>query len=140
MYTLGDHEGTLQNEYDDICMKTKANLTRLGGTFGLSKLEEKSFFNTILDSTPYWDYKPTKTIHADSAGVHTSEKILKLNTVVEIHLKCDIFNGSVVNGLRQIKLYSFSLDKPPAYEVFSQPETIHYKKQTNLLGIQKQYN
>ena len=33
VYTMRDHKGTLQNEYDDICMKTKLNLTRLGETF-----------------------------------------------------------------------------------------------------------
>ena len=29
VYTMGDHEGTLQTEYDDISMKTKLNLTCL---------------------------------------------------------------------------------------------------------------
>ena len=43
-------------------------------------------------------------------------------------MKCDVINGSVVNGLRQPILYSFILDKKPGYKVFSEPETIHYKK------------
>ena len=43
-------------------------------------------------------------------------------------MKRDVINGSVVNGLRQPTLYSFVLDKPPGYKVFSKPETIHYKK------------
>ena len=43
-------------------------------------------------------------------------------------MKCDIINGSVVNGWRQPMLYSFVLDKNPGYKVFSEPETIHYKK------------
>ena len=30
---MGDHEGTLQIEYDDISMKTNLILTRFGGTF-----------------------------------------------------------------------------------------------------------
>ena len=34
IYTFDDHEGTLQNEYDDIGMKTKLILTRFGSTFG----------------------------------------------------------------------------------------------------------
>ena len=43
-------------------------------------------------------------------------------------MKCDCIDGSVVNGLRQSILYSFVLDKLPGYKVFSEPETIHYKK------------
>ena len=43
-------------------------------------------------------------------------------------MKCDAIDGSVVNGVRQPILYSFVLDKPSGYKVFSQPETIHYKK------------
>ena len=78
--------------------------------------------------TPYWDYKPTNAIHADSSGVDTSEKILKLNIIKKINLKCDAIDGSVVNGLRQPILYSFVLGKPSGYKVFREPETIHYKK------------
>ena len=33
-YTIGDHERTLQIEYDDITKKTKLNLTRFDGTLG----------------------------------------------------------------------------------------------------------
>ena len=43
-------------------------------------------------------------------------------------MKCDCLDGSVVNGLRQPILYSFVLDKLPGYKIFSEPETIHYKK------------
>ena len=43
-------------------------------------------------------------------------------------MKCDIIDGSVVNGLRRPILYSFVLDKYPGYKVFSEPEKICYKK------------
>ena len=43
-------------------------------------------------------------------------------------MKCDAIDGSVVNSLRQPILYCFVLDKIPGYKVFSEPETIHYKK------------
>ena len=43
-------------------------------------------------------------------------------------MKCDVIDGSVVNGDRQPILYSFVLDKPSGYKVFCEPETIHYKK------------
>ena len=43
-------------------------------------------------------------------------------------MKSNAIDGSVVNGIRQPILYSFVLDKKPGYKVFSEPETIHYKK------------
>ena len=129
VYPLGDHEGTLQIGYDDLNKKVKLDLTRFGGTFGTLRFDEKSFFHTLLGFTPYWDYKPTNVIHADSPGVYTSNKIiLNLNTINKIHLKCDIIDGSIQDGIRQPILFSFVLDKPSGYKIFCEPETIHYKK------------
>ena len=51
-----------------------------------------------------------------------------MSVINKILLKCDCIDGSVLNGIRQPILYSFVLDKPSGYEVFSQPETVHYKK------------
>ena len=47
LYTMGDHEGTLKVEYDDIRMTTKLILTRFGSTFGTLRIDEKSFFGTF---------------------------------------------------------------------------------------------
>ena len=80
VYTMGDHDGTLQDECDDISMKTKLISTRFGGTFGTLRFNEKSFFSTLLGFTPSWDFKPTNAIHVDSPGVYTGEKKLKLGT------------------------------------------------------------
>ena len=84
------------------------------------RFDEKSFFSTILGFTAGWDYK-----HYNKC---ISQKIVSLSNTNKIHLKCDVIDGSVVNGLRQPILYSFVLDKKPGYKVFSEPETIHYKK------------
>ena len=43
-------------------------------------------------------------------------------------MKCNVIDGSVVNGLKQSILYSFVSDKKPGYKVFSEQETIQYKK------------
>ena len=124
VYPLGDYEGTLQIEYDDLNKKVKLILTRFGETYGTLRFDGKSFFHTLLGFEPYSDYKPT-----NGEGVYTSDKIiLNLNTIDKIHLKCDAIDGSVVNGIRQPKLYSFVLDKPSGYKIFCEPETIHYKK------------
>ena len=44
VYTMGDQEGTLQIENNDISMKTKFVSTRLGSTFGTLRFDEKCFF------------------------------------------------------------------------------------------------
>ena len=128
VHPLGDHENTSKIEYDDFTMKTKLILTRFGSTFGTLRFDEKSFFNSILGFTPHWDYKPTIALHAYSPRVYISDKILNLNTVNKIRLKCDVIDGSVQNGLRHPVLFSFVLVKKPGYNFFSEPETFHYKK------------
>ena len=104
-------------KFDDITMKTK--LVVRDGIIAV-RFDEKSFFNTILGFTPGWDYK-----HYNK---YTSQKVVNLGSTNKIHFKCDCIDGCVVDGLRQPILYSFVLDKLPGYKVFSEPETIHYKK------------
>ena len=104
-------------EYDDITKQT--NLVVKSGIIAI-RFDEKSFFSTVLDFTPGWDYK-----HYNN---YTSQKVVNLVNTKKIHLKCDVIGGSVVNGIRQSILYSFILDKPTGYKVFCEQETIHYKK------------
>ena len=104
-------------EYDDITGKTK--LIVRDGIIDI-RFDEKSFFSTNLGFTPDWDYK-----HYNK---YISQKIVNLSNTNKIHLKCDAIDGSVVNGVRQPILYSFVLDKPSGYKVFSEPEAIHFKK------------
>ena len=104
-------------EIDDITMKTK--LVVRDGIIAIM-FDEKSFFSTILGFTPGWDYI--------NYNQYLSKKIVNLSSTTKIYLKCDAVDGSVVNGIRQPILYSFVLDKKPGYKVFSEPETIHYKK------------
>ena len=84
------------------------------------RLDEKSFFNTVLGFAPDWDYK--------NYNEYISQKIVNLSTTNEIHLKCDVMDSSVVNGLRQAIHFNFVLYKLPGYKVFCEPETIHFKK------------
>ena len=72
VYTMGDHEKTLQIEYNDISMKTIFVLTRSGGTFGTFILDKNSFFNTLLGFKPHWNFTPLNAFHDDSPGVYTS--------------------------------------------------------------------
>ena len=104
-------------EFNDITMKTKFFVRP---DIIASRFDEKSFFNSILVFNAHWDYKHYKE--------YISPKTIKLSKIDEIHLKCDVIDGSVVNGIREPVLFSFILDKRSGYEVFCQPETINYKK------------
>ena len=50
VYAIGEHEETLQSEYDDITKKTKLILTLFGDTFGRLRFNERSFsiFSGVL--------------------------------------------------------------------------------------------
>ena len=104
-------------EFDDITRKTKLVVNI--GIIAI-RFDEKSFFSTILGFTPGWVYK-----HYNK---YISQKIVNLSNTNKIHLKCDAIDGSIQDGVRQPILFSFVLDKPAGYKVFSQPETIRYKK------------
>ena len=110
------YHNAIDIEFNDITMKTK--LVVRSGIIAI-RFDEKSFFSNVLGFTSGWDYK--------SYNEYTSQKIVNLGNTNKIHLKCDVIDGSVVNGLRQPILYSFVLDKLPGYKVFCEPETIHYK-------------
>ena len=87
-------------KYDDITRKTK--LVVRSGIIAI-RLDEKSFFSNILAFISGWDYK-----HYNE---YFSRKIVNLSTTNKIHLKCDVIDGSVLNGVRHPILYSFVLDK-----------------------------
>ena len=131
--TFSGHEESIQLEYDDISMRTtivlKFKNEKAKFALGTWRFDKQSFFHTLLGFSPYWDYKPTNSDHVLIAGVYPSNKIiLNLNTIVKIHLKCDCIDGSIQNGLRNPTLFTFVLDKPSGYKIFSEPETINYKK------------
>ena len=118
------HSDIIEIEYNDISMKTKIILKyndwRENFAIGTLRFDKKSFFHTLLGHDPYFDYKVP--------GVYNSNKILNLNTTNKIHLKCDCIDGAIQDGLRRPILFSFVLDKPSGYKLFSEPETIQKLK------------
>ena len=49
-------------------------------------------------------------------------------------MKFDVIDGSVLNGVRQSKLFSFVVDEKPGFKVFCEPGTIHFKKINNSVS------
>ena len=135
VYSLDDHKGNIQIEYDEINKKVKLILSSFANGFGTLRFDDNSFFHTLLGFDPYWDYKPSIAIHAVFPGVYTNDKdFLNLNTINKIHLKCDCIDGSIQDGIRQPILFSFVLDKPSGYKIFCEPETIHHKKNKSVFN------
>ena len=105
VHTSSGHTVIIETECDDISMKTKIILKcNISGErmFGLETLrfDERLFIHTLLGFEPFWDYKPSSSNHIAIPDVYTIDKILNLSTTNKIHSKCNIIDGSVVNGLR----------------------------------------
>ena len=83
-------------EFDDLAMKTKLVVI---DSIIAKRFDEKSFCSTILCFNHVWDYK-----HYIE---YISRKIVNLSTTNKIHLKCDVIDGSVVNGVQQALIFSF---------------------------------
>ena len=81
---------------DDITRKTK--LVVSSGLIAI-RFDEKSFFSTILGFTAGWDY--------EHCNQNSSQKNVNLSSTKKIQLKCDVINGSVVDGVNQPIIYSF---------------------------------
>ena len=71
-------------------MKTKLNV--IPNNIAI-RIDENSFFSTVLGFTPGWDYKCDER--------YTIQKVVNSSSTNKIHLKADIIGGSVVNGIRE---------------------------------------
>ena len=86
-------------------MQSKIILNRFGKKLVGPSFDGKTFFNNFLGFAPYWDQKLYHT--------YTGEKVINLSTPDKIVLKCDVFDGSLVNVSGQHILYCFLSEKSP---------------------------
>ena len=61
-------------------------------------------------------------------GTYKSEQPNNNTGIDKVHLKCNVINGSLVNGIREPILFSFDLDQPPGRKLYEPPRTILFKK------------
>ena len=90
----------------------------------------KSFFYTILGSTQSHSY-PLDDIDGFFQlipGLYKSEKPINITGIDKVHLKCNCIDGSIMNGIREPILYSFSLDQPPGHKIYKEPKIKLFKK------------
>ena len=108
-YTMGVHEGILQIKKNDTGLK-KTHFNPFWWKIWYVKVYSEVFLQQSIKIGSFWDYKPTNASDSDTPSVYTSEKIINSSTLEEIHLKCDVFEGSTLNAVRQTILYSFNLN------------------------------
>ena len=91
---------------------------------------EKSFFYTNLGFKKSHSY-PLNDIdgfYQLLAGSYKSEKTINITRIDKNHSKSDCFNGSILNGLCQLILFRFALDKPLGHEIYKEPRNKPFKK------------
>ena len=90
----------------------------------------KSFFYTILGFTKSHQ-GPLNDIggfYQILPGSYKSDKPVNITGIDKVHLKCNVVDGSIVNGVREPILYSFALDQPPGHKIYKEPKVKLFKK------------
>ena len=96
--------------------------TRLKSNLKINKtliFTNKSFFYTILGFTqshqgPLNDFEGFYQI---LPGSFKSDKPINITGIDKFHSKCDCIQGSIVNGIREPILYSFTLSSPRGHKI-----------------------
>ena len=90
----------------------------------------KSFFYTILGFTQSHSYPldDLEGFYQLIPGSYQSERPINITGIDKVHLKCDCIDGSIMNGIREPILYSFSLDQPPGQKIYKEPKVKLFKK------------
>ena len=90
----------------------------------------KSFFYTILGFTQSHQgpLNDIEGFYQILPGSYKSDKPINITGIDKIHLKCNVVDGSIVNGVREPILYSFALDQPPGHKIYKEPKVKLFKK------------
>ena len=109
---------------DDIKLKSNLNTNR---TLLFTK---KSFFYTILGFTQSRSYPldDIEGFYQLIAGSFISDKPINITGIDKVHLKCDVIEGAIVNGIREPILYSFALSLPPGHKMYKESKMKLFKK------------
>ena len=94
------------------------------------KFTNKSFFYTILGFTQSHQgpLNDIEGFYQILPGSYKSDKPINITGIDKVHLKCNVVDGSIVNGVREPILYSFALDQPPGHKIYKEPKVKLFKK------------
>ena len=62
------------------------------------------------------------------AGSYRSDRPIDITGIDKNRLICDCINGSIVNVIRELILYSIALDQPPGSKLYKEPRVKLFKK------------
>ena len=80
-------------------------------------------FNTIIEVSPLRDFTPK---------VEYTSKKYDFNYNIKSSFE-RIFNWKIIsNGVREPIVFRFAFEKPPGFDTFCEPKTLHYEKQRKL--------
>ena len=90
----------------------------------------KSFLYTILGFIQSHSYPldDIEGFYQMIAGSYRSDTPINITGIDKIHLKCNVVDGSIVNGVREPILYSFALDQPPRPKIYKEPKVKLFKR------------
>ena len=90
----------------------------------------KSFFYTILGFTQSHQgpLNDIEGFYQNLPGSYKSDKPINITGIDKVHLKCNVVDGSIVNGVREPILYSFALDQLPGHKIYKEPRVKLFKK------------
>ena len=90
----------------------------------------KSFFYTILGFTQSHQgpLNDIEGFYRLLPGSYKSDKPINITGIDKVHLKCDCIDGSIMNGIREPILYSFSLDQQHGHKIYKEPKVKLFKK------------
>ena len=90
----------------------------------------KNFFYTVLGFTQSHQgpLNDIEGFYQILPGLYKSDKPINITGIDKVHLKCNVVDGSIVNGVREPILYSFALDQPPGHKIYKEPKVKLFKK------------
>ena len=62
------------------------------------------------------------------AGSYVGDRPINITGIDKVHLKCNVVDGSIVNGCREPILYSSVLSSPPGHKMKKEPRKKLLKK------------
>ena len=94
------------------------------------RFNKKSFLCTLLGFTQSHSGPPgdLEGFIQMTPGKYKSNRPINIKGILEIHLECAFFNGSIVNGIREQFLNSFVFISPPGHKKLEEPRIKLFQK------------
>ena len=113
---------------DDIRLKSNIKINQ---TLIFTK---KTFFYSLLGFTQSHQgpLNDIEGFYQILAGSYEGDRPINITGIDKVHLKCNVVDGSIVNGKRESILFSFGLSSPPHHKIYKKPRVKLFFKKINL--------